>query len=204
MHSLFSIFLYLGGFGLLFLGIIDSSFLFMPLGNDLLLVALTVRHKDHLPLYVLMASLGSSLGVLLLDFVARKGGEEGLQKLMSIKKLERLKAKIKTRALLAIAVACLAPPPFPFTPVVAVASAFGYPRLKLLLAVFFGRIVRFSIVGLLAAHFGTHLIRLTKTPEFTWFMVAFIALCFGGSLMSIMRWMKGRHGPGHEPAPSQT
>ena len=64
------------------LGIADSSFLFLPFGNDLLVVILTARDHAHLPLYVLTASIGSTLGVLLLDAVCRKGGEEGLKKMM--------------------------------------------------------------------------------------------------------------------------
>ena len=42
MHSLvrqvFHYFLRMGGFGLVGFGILDSSFLFLPLGNDLLLL----------------------------------------------------------------------------------------------------------------------------------------------------------------------
>lgn len=194
IQHLFSFLFHLGGWGLVLLGILDSSFLFMPLGNDLLLVALTVQHKNHLPFYIVMASLGSSLGVLLLDLVVRKGGEEGLAKLMNQKKLERLKSKITNRALLAIEVACLAPPPFPFTPVIAAACAFGYPRVKVWSAVLLGRAVRFTIIGLLAVRFGTYIIKIAKSPAFTWFMVGFIVLCIGGSVLSIMRWVKGRRG----------
>lgn len=200
IQHVFSALFHLGGFGLVVLGTLDSSFLFMPIGNDLLLVALTAQHKDHLPFYVVMGSLGSSLGVLLLDLVARKGGEEGLSKLMDRKKLERLKKKMKNRALLAVEVACLAPPPFPFTPVVAAASAFGYARPKLLMGVFFGRAVRFTLIGLLAARFGTRIIKIAKTPAFTWVMVGFIVVCVIGSVLSIRRWVKGRHGSGGAPA----
>ena len=55
----------LGMFGPLIFGIADSSFLFLPFGNDLLVVILTVRDHAHLPYYVLTAALGSTLGVLL-------------------------------------------------------------------------------------------------------------------------------------------
>ncbi len=56
----------LGLFGPLLLGIADSSFLFLPFGNDLLVVTLTARNHAVLPLYVLTASVGSALA-----FVAR-------------------------------------------------------------------------------------------------------------------------------------
>lgn len=202
IQHLFATLFHLGAFGLVVLGTLDSSFLFMPIGNDLLLVALTAQHKDHLPLYVAMGSLGSAIGVFLLDLVARKRGEEGLAKVMNRKKLDRLKSKIKNRALLAIEIACLAPPPFPFTPVVAAASAFGYARYKLVAAVFFGRAVRFTLIGLLAARFGTQIISVAKSPAFTWVMVCFIVLCLVGSVLSVMRWVKGRSGQAGEPAPA--
>ncbi len=91
MHALFrplfAFFFHVGACGLVILGILDSSFVFLPFGNDLLLVVLVARHHGYLPLYVLAASLGSATGVLLLDLVCRKGGEEGLKKMMSRKRL---------------------------------------------------------------------------------------------------------------------
>ena len=36
----------MGGFGLIGFGILDSSFLFLPLGNDLLLIVLTARKPE--------------------------------------------------------------------------------------------------------------------------------------------------------------
>jgi hypothetical protein len=43
---LFAFVLKFGGVGLLVLGALDSSFLFAPWGNDLLLVALITRHPS--------------------------------------------------------------------------------------------------------------------------------------------------------------
>ena len=120
--------IHLGAFGPLLLGILDSSFLVFPFGNDLLVVVLTARNHDHLPFYVLSASLGSAGGVFLLDLVSRKGGEEGLKRLMSRSRLEYFKKKVGKRAALSLSIASIAPPPFPFTLVVATMSAFQYPR----------------------------------------------------------------------------
>jgi hypothetical protein len=89
-------------------------------------------------------------------------------------------------------VACLAPPPFPFTPVVGAASAFDYPRWKLLSLVFVGRLIRFTILGLLAIWFGRHILQLAKQPAFEWGMGGFIALCMIGSGVSIYNWVHGR------------
>ncbi len=182
--------LQLGFFGPLIFGIADSSFLFLPFGNDVLVVILVARDHAHLPLYILMAAIGSTLGVLLLDAVCRKGGEEGLKKMMKPRRLEYFKRRMSNQAAIAIGLACLAPPPFPFTLMIASASAFAYPRQRLLGLVFVSRAVRFSIVGLLAMRFGREILSIARAPETTWIMVGFIVLCVIGSALQVMRWVR--------------
>jgi membrane protein YqaA with SNARE-associated domain len=180
----------LGAFGPLLLGILDSSFLFLPFGNDFLLVVLTSRDREHLPLYVLTASIGSTLGVFLLDLVCRKGGQEGLKRMMRPKRFEYLKRKMAKRSALILVVACLAPPPFPFTLVVAAASAFQYARVHLLTVIFLARALRFTLLGLLALWLGRHIIRIINSEEFTWYMAGFILLCTVGSAVQVFRWIQ--------------
>src|ERR1039458_9593411 len=109
LRPLFAFFLHIGGFGLVILGVLDSSFFFLPFGNDLLLVVLVARHHGYLPLYVLAASLGSATGVLLLDLVCREGGEEGLKKMVSARRINYLKKKMSQSAAVPLIVACVAP-----------------------------------------------------------------------------------------------
>jgi membrane protein YqaA with SNARE-associated domain len=180
----------LGLFGPLIFGIADSSFLFLPFGNDLLVVILTVRDHGHLPFYVVTAAIGSTLGVLLLDAVCRKGGEEGLKRMMKPRRLEYFKGRMSNRAAIAIGLACLAPPPFPFTVVIASASAFAYPRARLLGLVFITRAIRFSIVGWLAIRFGRDILRIATEPETTWIMLGFIAVCIIGSTFQALQWVR--------------
>src|SRR3979411_2961260 len=96
VDHLFAVFIRLGGFGLLILGFLDSSFLlFLPLGNDLLLVALTARDHRMLPVFAVLATAGSLLGCLLTDWVSRKGGEKGIEKFLSGRRLSYVKRKVK-------------------------------------------------------------------------------------------------------------
>jgi len=187
---MFVFLVHLGAFGPLLLGILDSSFLFLPFGNDFLLVVLTSRDREHLPLYVLTASIGSTLGVFLLDLVCRKGGQEGLKRMMRPKRFEYLKRKMAKRSALILVVACLAPPPFPFTLVVAAASAFQYARVRLLTIIFLARALRFTLLGLLALWLGRHIIRIINSEEFTWYMAGFILLCTVGSAVQVFRWIQ--------------
>jgi len=99
--------------------VLDDSFLFLPFGNDLLMVALTARNHLMLPIFAGIATAGSVLGCMLLDWVVRKGGKEGLSKIISGRQLSYVKRKVKKRVGCAVAIACVMPPPFPFTGIVA-------------------------------------------------------------------------------------
>lgn len=186
--------LQLGPAGPLILGIADSSFLFLPFGNDLLIVILAARGHAHLPFYVLAAAVGSTLGVLLLDAACRKGGEEGLKKMMKPDRLAYFKRRMENRAGIAIATACLAPPPFPFTLVIASASAFAYPRQRLLAIVFLTRSIRFTVVGLLAIRYGRAILGIAQLPQTQWIMLGFIALCAAGSALQVAQWIRRSRG----------
>jgi len=192
LHHLLSAMMHLGIFGPVLLGILDSSFFFFPFGNDLLVVLLVSRDHQKLYSYVPAAAVGSALGVFLLDMVARKGGEQGLQKLMKPKRFDWLKKKIGERAAFAIVVACIAPPPFPFTAAVAAASALQYPKARLLTFVFVARCIRFVLVGIAAIWFGTRILVIAKSTGFQWFLAGFIILCVLGSVISVRRWIRAR------------
>src|SRR5688572_166791 len=132
--------------GLFLMSALDSSFLVLPFGNDLLLIALVSSNRDSLIwiAYVLISAAGSVLGVFIIDLLMRKAGEKGLERFVSERKVERLKKKLENKAGVSVFVATLIPPPFPFTPVVMTASALQSPRRTMLAAVFVGRLIRFT------------------------------------------------------------
>jgi membrane protein YqaA with SNARE-associated domain len=190
MRQLIEYIFNLGALGLVLIGVLDSSFLFIPTGNDLLLIALTARHHENVTGYVLASALGSMLGVLLVDMVCRKGGEGGLKKVMSRKTLKFVQKRVEKRAGVMLLVGALAPPPFPFTTVVATASAFQYPRLQLLAIVAGARLVRFAIEGWVAIRFGHSIIKLMKSTEFRWAIGIFAMICVVGSVLSVGKWTR--------------
>ncbi len=171
------------------MGVADSSFLVLPFGNDLLVVILVANEHGKAVEFVPTAALGSTMGILLLDLVCRKSGEAGLSRMMNQKRFSYLKRKVGNHAVMAIAVACLAPPPFPFTAVIGAASAFQYPRAKLLATAFLSRLLRYSLVAWAAIHWGTEILRFARTRDFVWGMIAFSLLCAVASTISVMRWL---------------
>ncbi len=205
MHGLLVLIWHTGGIGLLILGILDSSFLFAPLGNDILVVAMAARrHSVPYMLYCAgMSTAGSVLGCLLVDVIFRPAGEKGLERHLSRRRLESVKRKVSERAGWALVVASIAPPPFPFTPFVMAAAAFQYPRKRMLAIVGAARMVRFTILGVLALLFGVHILRWAETPVVQGFLIGLIVLCIVGSVISVYGWIKrSRKGPRNsEPSP---
>jgi membrane protein YqaA with SNARE-associated domain len=190
--AVFAFLLHWGGVGLLILGLLDSSYLFAPWGNDLLLVALTARHRTipNMLYYAIMSTIGSILGCLLIDLTIRPLGATGLEKHLSARRLKQVKAKVEKDAGRALALASLAPPPFPFTPFVMAAVALQYSRRRMLAVIGVTRLVRFVVVGLLAWRFGERILKWADNPVVQGFLVALIVLCTVGSIVSVYGWIQ--------------
>lgn len=186
LHFLFR----LGYFGPFVMGVMDSSFLILPFGNDLLVVGSVARHHQGIPWFVLSAACGSTVGACLLALVCHKLGEEGIRRISGDARYEKLKKRIGRRSGIAVAVAGLAPPPFPFTTVIAAVSALDYPLWKLLLMNFLARGARFAILAILALKFGREVLRIANSAPFKWTMAAFVLLCLIASVFSIMHWLR--------------
>jgi membrane protein YqaA with SNARE-associated domain len=185
-------FRHLGVFGLLLLSALDSSFLVLPFGNDLLLIALVSHNRDS-PIwiaYVFVSAIGSVIGVLVVDLLMRKAGEKGLERFVSQQRLEKLKSKLENKAGITVFIATLIPPPFPFTPAVMTASALQTPRSKLLAAVFFGRLLRFGAEAVLALYFGRQVIAFINSDVVSYIVYGIIGIGVVLSTLSLLKWLK--------------
>ncbi|HKN61810.1 MAG TPA: hypothetical protein VJW93_11560 [Candidatus Acidoferrales bacterium] len=187
IHTIARALFHAGGLGLLTLGAFDSSPLVVPFGNDLLVLALCARYHDRVLYYVLMATAGSLIGVFATDWIGRKS-EGGLKKVVAGKNLKYIRKLVEKRAALTLVIVSILPPPFPFTPFVAAAAAFRYPRAKLLGFVGAGRLARFSIEAALAIRYGRWIIRQARAPFFEHIMIALVVISIVGSALSIYRW----------------
>jgi membrane protein YqaA with SNARE-associated domain len=198
----------LGGLGLLLLGILDSSFLVAPLGNDLLVIAMTARRNSVGPMlyYALMSSVGSVLGVALIDLVVRRLGEAGLRKYLPRKQVTYVEGKVRKNAVWALALASMAPPPFPFTGFIIAASALQYPRGKMYTVVGLFRMVRFTGLGVLALLFGRRILRWFSNPIVEGFFIGLLVLAVLASVISVYGWIRRSRqraaGPAQRPEPT--
>jgi membrane protein YqaA with SNARE-associated domain len=187
-------FLRLGIFGLFLLSALDSSFLVLPFGNDLLLIALVTSSRGTLAWigYVLVSVLGSIVGVFVIDVLMRKTGEKGLEHFLSLQKIEKFKTKIENKAGITVFFATVLPPPFPFTPVVMTASALQCSRAKLFGAVAAGRLVRFTTEAILALYIGRKLIRYINSDVVTYAVYGLVGLAAVLSTLSLITWLRRR------------
>ena len=190
--SIFRFFRRLGVLGLFLMSALDSSFLVLPFGNDLLLIALVSSNRDGLGwiLYVLVSAIGSVVGVFVVDLLMRNAGEKGLERFVSAKKVEKLKSKLENKMGITVFIATLIPPPFPFTPAVMTASALQCSRAKLFSAVFFGRLVRFGAEAVLALYFGRQVIAFMNSDVITYMVYGLIGIAVIMSTFSVLRWLK--------------
>jgi membrane protein YqaA with SNARE-associated domain len=149
---------HLGAFGLIPLGVLDASVIPLPGSMDVLTIVLAAKQPDWWIYYALMATAGSVAGNYLTYRLARKGGKETLERRLSRKNMEVVTAHFERWGFGAVAIPALLPPPMPLVPFVLAAGATKYPVKKFLAALSVARIVRYSILALLAARYGRQII----------------------------------------------
>ena len=176
--------------GLLAVGFLDSSFLILPFGNDVLFIALSARHHRMVALYALAATAGSVLGSWLTIWLSGKG-EKRLRKRVSGKRLKYIEDKVKKHAGWMIAFASVMPPPFPFTTFVAGAAAFDYPKKRMFSIIGGTRFARFAVEGWLAIAYGTAILRFLSSRELRFVVIPLVVLSIAGSAYSIYQWIRG-------------
>jgi membrane protein YqaA with SNARE-associated domain len=188
LHHLFHLAYQAGSLGLFCVGLLDSSFLFVPLGNDFLMLGLSARHHDRVPFYVLAATFGSVCGILLTLWVSKKGGEK--VKNRRGRTWKYVEKRMQQNAGWALTLGSLMPPPFPFTLFVAAAGAVRVPLKRVLPFVAAGRLVRFSIEGVLAIVYGRWILSLANSPALKTTMIVMIVIAIAGSAFSIVSWVR--------------
>jgi membrane protein YqaA with SNARE-associated domain len=147
----------LGAPGLFLISFLDSSVLTFPVINDLLLVELSIQHPARMPLYALLASLGSVLGCVLLYFIARKGGEAFFHRKAG-EHAHAIRHWVEQNGFVGMLVAALLPPPTPFKFFVFAAGVFEVPLYSYTSAITIARLFRYFGIGYLAIRYGAEAI----------------------------------------------
>jgi membrane protein YqaA with SNARE-associated domain len=151
---------HLGGLGFIPLGLLDSSVIPLPGSMDVLTIVLAARKPELWFYYALMATLCSVMGGYVTYRLARKGGKETLERKFPARTLEKVYGIFERWGFGAIAIVALLPPPAPMVAFMFAAGAMQYSVKKFLLALTLGRIVRYSLLAFLAAHYGRRVVTL--------------------------------------------
>ena len=104
--------------------------------------------------YAMLATAGSAIGCVTLYYISRRAGGRALKK-FSERKQKRVKELIDRYDVLAVLVASLLPPPFPFKLFVITAGVFRFSLLRFTLAIIAGRAFRFLLEGFFAVRYGS-------------------------------------------------
>ncbi len=142
-----------GAFGLFTIALLDSMFLPLPSGTDAVMILLSTARPQWMLLYAAAATLGSVIGCVMLYYISQRAGSRALAR-FSLEKQARVKELIDRYDVLAMLVACILPPPFPFKLVVISAGVFRFNIWRFALAIAAGRAFRFLLEGYLAVHYG--------------------------------------------------
>ena len=163
----------LGGVGLIPLGLLDASLVPIPGSMDVLTIVLAARDSKLWFYYAGMATVGSVVGALVTFRLARKGGKETLKRKVSAARAVRIIEIFSRWGFWSIAIAALLPPPVPMVPFVIAAGATQYSTQKFLAALTLGRVIRYSLLALLAARYGRQIINFIAHPAHPSWYVAF-------------------------------
>ena len=142
-----------GAFGVFGIALLDAALIPLPGGPDA--VVMTLSHLNHamMPVYVLAAVLGSTIGCLVPYWIGRASGEAALRQ-FSPDKRARATRLIDRYDVWALLIGAVLPPPFPFKVLLISAGVFRMKVWRFLAALAIGRSLRFVLEGVLAVRYG--------------------------------------------------
>lgn len=142
----------LGVPGLFLIAFLDSAAIPMVGGPDAVVLLLSWHRPTRLPGIVLAAALGSLGGCFVLYQIGRTGRNIASRRQPA--KPSWAIRNLEPRAVSALLVAVLAPPPFPTKAVILAAGVLRVPYHRFTLGVLSGRLVRYGVLGYLGARYG--------------------------------------------------
>mgnify|MGYP001606509905 CR=1 FL=1 len=141
-----------GGWGLLGISFLDSSFVPLPGLNDLLLLHLSSRQPDRAFVYALASTFGSVAGAYVMYGMAR-GGAQFLWR-PSSPAFQRVRHWLGRNDFASVLVVSLLPPPTPFKIFLLAAGTLRVNAVRFGVALLAGRGLRFGAAAFLGAHYG--------------------------------------------------
>src|ERR1043165_3206204 len=144
-----------GPLGLFTIAFLDSVMIPMPGGVDAVLLLLAASRPSWMLIYVAAATVGSTIGCVVLYRISQRAGKRALAR-FSESKQKRVKNLLDRYDVMSVLAASLLPPPFPFKLFVVSSGVFRLHIVRFTIAILAGRTFRYLLEGYLAAHYGEH------------------------------------------------
>ena len=185
-HSVTAMFGHLGALGLFIVAIIDSSPLPTFGGPDILTAILAGRQTNPWYEYAAVATAGSVIGAYFTFRIARRAGSAYLHSRFGSRKVDALLHFFQKSGTGALAASTAVPFPFPTSLFFAAAGASNYGVGKFLTVVTICRGLRYTLVAIVADHYGRHFIRVLRHPVQYWgWLLLFAAVILSMTLAGI-------------------
>ena len=188
----------LGAPGLILIGIADNSVVPITGSMDVLTIWLAASHRNLWPYYAAMATLGGVVGGYITYALARKGGQEALERKFDKEKAGKVLKRFRHWSFWSVAVGAILPPPFPLVPVLLAAGASQYSRSRFLGALSLGRGVRYSLLAGLGSLYGRQIVNFFSR-YYKPAVLVLIGLAVLGTILTLMKYLRSRksHGAPH-------
>jgi membrane protein YqaA with SNARE-associated domain len=180
----------LGFWGVGAVAALDSSSIPVPM--DLIVAGYVWSDAHRFYLYVLMASIGSAIGGLVPYWLGRAGGEIFLMKRIDRARYERLRDRFEKQEFLALMIPSIMPPPTPWKVFVFAAGVFEMRVVSFMLAVFAGRVLRFTVVSLLTIQYGPQIVHDVTEMMHQHLAATLIGLAIVLGVIAVVAVRKGR------------
>jgi membrane protein YqaA with SNARE-associated domain len=178
---------HLGAFGLFFIAIVDSSPLPTFGGPDILTAILAARRTNPWYEFVAVATAGSVIGAYLTFRIARKAGSAYLHSKFGNRKVDAMLKFFEKWGTGSLVASTAIPFPFPTSLLFAAAGASKYNVAKFLTVVTICRGARYTLVALIAYHYGRHFLRILLHPAQHWgWLLLFAVLIFSVIMAGIL------------------
>ena len=187
--------------GVVVLAALDSTvFLSLPFGIDAAVILLAAQDRAFAWIVPILATTGSLAGAALTFWMGAKIGENGLDRYVSPRRLQRIRRRVRNTGALALAALDLIPPPFPFTPFVLAAGALGVNASKFFMTLCLCRLLRFGLEAFLAVRYGDGVLSWLDSDAFQGLVGVFILLAAIASAWSIVRLIRATRPGSRLPA----
>jgi membrane protein YqaA with SNARE-associated domain len=181
---------HLGGLGLFLVAVVDGSPLPTFGGPDILTAIFAARHAEPWYYYAAVATLGSVVGAYLTYHAAHAAGADYLQKKFGKRRVKKSLAYFEKWGTGSLAVSSAVPFPFPTSTLFAAAGVLKYPLRKFLLVVTVCRGIRYTMIALIAFHYGRHFIRALRHPGEYYLWIAGVTLALAALIAAAILMSK--------------